>query len=259
VEGSQVYTVPLLSITVDHAIQPRCDGVDEAHVAALMESPETWPPITLFRRGTDLLLADGFHRHEAAKRLGSDALVAIILNAPEDGDLARAAFEFNLEHGRALTHEDKKARARRLLDEHPELSDREIGRQTRLHHETVGDLRRAMSAGTWRAPIHKPGGIEPDIGGFDPIRRGRKATRAQKAVAGYIKRLVDGIEEPYRDEGAVAGWSDDPAALAQACVAAMGSERAARVLASLEYRARFLAQIGKAHKSLSKSPEETRT
>ncbi len=251
-----VESVTLASITVYERFQPRRDGIDTRHVEALMESAESWPPITLAQRDGGLILIDGFHRIDAANRLGLISIGATVIDPPPDGDYFRLAFELNASHGRPLTLADRKAYATDLLDRNSELSDREIGRRTGLHRETVGDLRRA--AGTWRVPIRKPGDIEPDVGVLDPIRRARNATRAQKAIAGYIKRILDGIEEPYVDD-AVEGWCDDPVTLAQACVAAMGSERASRVLRSLEYRARFLAQIGKAHKSLPKSPEGGRT
>jgi hypothetical protein len=192
---------------------------------------------------------------EAQDRLGGYTILAVILDPPADGDLARAAFELNAKHGRALTLADRKAYAARLAREHPELSDRDIGRRAYLHHETVGALRRG-AASTATIPARKPGEIDPDVGLFDPIRWAPKATRAQKAVAGYLKRLTIALDDPYADDdgnGGIDGWDDDPAVIADACFAALGYERAMHLLESVERDAHFLAQIGKARKLLSKS------
>lgn len=250
--GEPAQQVSLDAITLDSDLQPRCDGIDERHVAALMESPETWPPIALFRRQDRLILGDGFHRVHAARRLGLESIQAVVLDATVDADLAWAAFDLNLKHGRALTLADRKAFALRVLRQTPDLSDREIGRRTYLNHETVGVLR--SNSGNTLAPYtRRPGDIEDDVSLFDPIRRAKGATRAQKAIAGYLKRLSVALEDPYDDDSDTAGiegWSDDPETIAGACFATLGADRAAELLEIIEQDARFLAQVGRARKTI---------
>jgi hypothetical protein len=248
--GAQL--VALDAITVDPALQPRCEGLDRRHVAALIETPDLWPPIVLFQRGDELFLGDGFHRFDAAAELGLDQILSVVVPPPADGDLALAAFDLNLKHGWALTLADRKACALRLLRRHPELSGREIGRRTYLNHETVGALR-SNSSGTSAPHTRRPGEIEDDVSLFDPIRRAKGATRAQKAIAGYLKRLSVALEDPYDDDNDTArieGWSDDPEAIARACFATLGPDHASELLETIEQDARFLAQVGRARKTI---------
>ncbi len=65
-----VTPLPLGAIEVDDSLQPRSDGLSEEHVLALMETPEDWPPIMVAHVNGANVLIDGFHRHEAARRLG---------------------------------------------------------------------------------------------------------------------------------------------------------------------------------------------
>lgn len=243
-------TIALCEITVDQSLQPRCGGLDEAHVLALMDCPESWPPIVLALDGDLLVLVDGFHRLEAATRLGLQHIPSRIVDAPVDGDYLRIAFEINAAHGKPLSLRDRKSYAQNLLRAHSDWSDREIGRRTGLNHETVGAMRHGGSYG-YVAPERKPGEIPEDIGLLDPIRFA-KATRPQKAVAGYIQRLLQGLEDPYPDDDGiprVEGWHDS-ATIAEACFVAIGSERAFTLLETLEHHARFLLQIAKERKSL---------
>ncbi len=244
------YAIPLKRIAIDKALQPRCDGISEFHVAALMESPENWPPIAVVQEADSLVLIDGFHRYEAATRLGFESIPAIIVERPTHGDCFRLAFDLNATHGRHLTVRDRKAYAKVLLEQHPDLSDRDIGRRTSLNHETVRSLRDEKTLPSSRIAARKPGELEADIALFDPIRFA-KATREQKAVAGYIKRLARAITEPYIDDGSalVLGWAGDPNHVASACFAAMGAQRAFDLLDTLEFGAKFIVAVAKARKA----------
>ncbi len=89
---SDPVVVPISQIVIDDRLQPRCDGLSDEHVASLMETPETWPPIVLARCNSGLFLIDGFHRHEAARRLGAGALTAAIYDPPEGTDPSALLF-----------------------------------------------------------------------------------------------------------------------------------------------------------------------
>ncbi len=246
---SNPQAVRLDAITVDESLQPRCDGLDEAHVQALAETPEDWPPVVLASDGDDLKLVDGFHRLEAAQWLGYEAIQATVFTIPDDRDLFRIAFQLNASHGRPLDLRDRKRYADFLIQKSPELSDREVGRRTGLHHETVGGLRRGHEP-AFRVTARKPGDLPDTIGLLDPIRRA-KATRDEKAIAGYVQRVVIALADPYEENSALDAWSDDPAEIARACFSAMGEQRATTVLSDLETDASFLLKVGKARKHIT--------
>jgi hypothetical protein len=246
---SDAATISLTEISIDDRFQPRCGGLSEEHLTSLMETPETWPPIVLARINERLLLIDGFHRVEAATRLECDSIVATIFAPTEATDLLDIAFRLNLKHGRPLTLQDRKAYAIALIAANPDASSRDIGRRTSLHHETIEALRNASSN---TRPQRKSGTLPTDVDLFDPIRFRRKATRDQKAIAGYIARLRVAMDDPYFDHSTVEVWPDDPSAIAQACVLAMGHKRANETFTNLELDARFILQVAKAAQPLLK-------
>ena len=53
----------------------RSGGLDEGHVALLMESVDHWPPVVVW--SDDCLVIDGAHRVEAARRLGRPTIWAV--------------------------------------------------------------------------------------------------------------------------------------------------------------------------------------
>jgi hypothetical protein len=243
--------VPIAQIVVDDSLQPRCDGISDEHVDALIETPENWPPIVLACRNGSLFLIDGFHRHEAARLLGLGELTATIFDAADDTDLFEIAFRLNAKHGRPLTLRDRKVYAAAILRDHPELPDREIGRRSGLHHETVGALRDERQKPN-RIPDRKLGELSGDVGLLDPIRFGKKASTAQKAVAGYVQRLGEALHDPYSDDSTLNVWSENPAVIARACFAAMGDDRATKLLTMLETDAHFIFQVSKARTTIPK-------
>jgi hypothetical protein len=244
-------TLRIDAIDVDDQLQPRCDGLSEEHVAALMETPEDWPPIVVAQRqGSAPLLLDGFHRIEAAVRLGYESIGAQVIFPEPGADLFAMAFEFNIKHGRPLTLRDRKAYAAALVQRHPELTDREVGRRAGLNHETVGRLRDEQRP-RFVPPAHKPGTLRGDVGLFDPIRFA-KATRDQKAIAGYVARLAIALDDPYQEDSTLEIWPDDPAEIARACIAAMGTKRATEAFDSIATDARFMLGVVKAAQTLLK-------
>ncbi len=127
--------IRLTQLIADEAYQPRLDGLKEGHVRLLMASdPATWPPLLVAPRGDGLCdVIDGFHRLEAGRRLGLQSL-SCVLDSTAGYEEAVGA---NLRHGLPLSLADRKAYARWLAEQYPDLSYRELGRRTGLHHETV--------------------------------------------------------------------------------------------------------------------------
>lgn len=89
-------------------------------------------------------IIDGMHRVGAARlRREIDIDVRFF-----DGGLDEAfvlGVAVNIEHGLPLTLKDRKAAARRILDENPSWSDRLVGASAGLSHRTVAAIRRCST------------------------------------------------------------------------------------------------------------------
>lgn len=171
-------SITLDALTIDPDFQPRyingANGeyasVKESHVRALMESePEDWPPIVVSRDSAgNYFLIDGFHRVEAARRLGIVGLPALV----EEGAGYESSFAHNMAHGLPLSTHDRKQFAVWLHENYPDLSLRELGRRTGLNHMTV----KAALEGTWPAKQAEQ---------VDPL------DKAARMAVSYLDRLWD--------------------------------------------------------------------
>ncbi len=106
-------SLPLIGITVDQSLQVRVGGLDADHldsiITKLTNGGEIDRAIVVFRTPDGkYLLADGFHRLEAYKRVGRKTVVCEV----HDGDWEAArlyAETANMEHGLRINNEDKKS------------------------------------------------------------------------------------------------------------------------------------------------------
>src|SRR5215207_2670296 len=111
--------VRLQDLKVNPSLQPRVGGTDAAHVRTLEEAPNSWPPLRVVLRGETSLLVDGYHRLEAAKKLGLESIRVEVVQVAPDEDLHELAFRLNATHGRPLSLADRRAFAERLLHAQP--------------------------------------------------------------------------------------------------------------------------------------------
>ncbi|MFI5287907.1 MAG: ParB N-terminal domain-containing protein [Candidatus Dormibacteria bacterium] len=137
---------PIGKLEVGPSLRER--GIDPAHVAALAEVAESWPPIIVNR--ADRMVIDGQHRVAAAKQLGlRDVNVTWF-----DGSREQSYLEFvrsNVRHGLPLTLAERRRAARRVVCSCPDLSDRGIATACGLSPRTVARLREEASADTVRS------------------------------------------------------------------------------------------------------------
>lgn len=189
------------NLIADERFQPRLEGLKEGHVRLLMASdPADWPPLLVSPRGDGLCdVIDGFHRLEAAKRLGLLRLPCILDHAAGYPEAVAA----NRRHGLPLSLADRKDFARWLAEQERDLSYRELGRRTGLNHETV---KRALQ--------------EPETEGG----KNRHRTPPDR-----IDRLVRQVEQTYR-AGAGRTWlgfgkSGNPNAFRRSLEAYGGEDR----------------------------------
>ena len=135
-----VYRVPIASLRPGES--PRLQGTDREHVTRLAELETPLPPILVDRRSRRVI--DGMHRLLAAMVKGCDTIeVEFFDGSPEDAFLK--AVQRNITHGSPLTQADRRAAAARIIETHPQLSDRSIAECAGLGAKSVAALRRCLT------------------------------------------------------------------------------------------------------------------
>lgn len=235
-------------ITIDPDVQPRAEGIDPDHVHTLEAAPDTWPPLIVVAVDGQHVLVDGFHRYAAAQNLGLNTVPVELRPLPSDHDLQALAFALNAQHGRPLSLTDRRREAARLLQQHPEWADREIGRRCGLAQPTIAKLRTDLedaaqieqtdvrvgrggytyTVGT-NARQRQAGelpeeGVGERLGGAVGRMFTSEERRQQRRIASYFKRLAVALG----DGDELAGWSSDEDA-ADACRLVLGEDEAAEL------------------------------
>ncbi|MGW5491565.1 ParB/RepB/Spo0J family partition protein [Streptomyces olivaceoviridis] len=136
--SADVHLAPVASL-VD-ADSPRLEGLSQDHIDVLAQGDIE--PILVHR--DTLRVVDGMHRLRAARLRGDEMIPVRYLDGPAS-EVFIHSVAANVSHGLPLTLRDRKAAARRILAQHPDLSDRAVARITRLSPKTVGAVRRASS------------------------------------------------------------------------------------------------------------------
>lgn len=154
----EVVKVPIASLRPGES--PRLEGEDKAHIAWLMETKASLPPILVDRRTMHVI--DGMHRLRAASLKGLSTIdVQFFDGSPADAFLR--GVEANVTHGLPLSQTDRRAAAARIVASHPQMSDRAIGEAAGLAARTVASIRRRSTdvAPQLDARIGRDGRIRP--------------------------------------------------------------------------------------------------
>jgi ParB-like chromosome segregation protein Spo0J len=122
---------------------PRLSGEDEEHVRLIAESVSTLPPIVV-RRST-MRVIDGMHRLRAAGLRGEDRILVEIFDGTEEAAFVLAV-ELNAAHGLPLSRDERISAAARIIDSHPQWSDRRIAATTGLAASSVASVRASSTA-----------------------------------------------------------------------------------------------------------------
>jgi hypothetical protein len=129
----------------DGGAQMRVEMSEEtvADYAEEMVSGTVFPVIVVYFDGTEHWLADGYHRAEAARKVGRDAIQAEVREG-SGRDAMLHGIGANSSHGLRRTQADKRRAVEALLadDEWSRWSDRQIARIAKVDHKTVGKIRR---------------------------------------------------------------------------------------------------------------------
>src|SRR5258708_6017930 len=109
--AEKIKTVLLRQITIDALLNPRAGGLDEDHVADLLDvvrAKKKLPALVLYRGkdGTHWL-SEGFHRAEAYRRAGAKSVPCIVREGERTEALANACGS-NISHGLKRTTADKR-------------------------------------------------------------------------------------------------------------------------------------------------------
>jgi len=136
-------------ILTNGGTQPRAslnsELIDE--YAEAMSAGAKFPPAIVFYDGTSYWLADGFHRFEAAKKIGSQN-IAVDIRQGTCRDAILHAVGANATHGLRRSNADKRRAVLKLLSD-PEWcqwSNREVAKQCGVGEWLVRQLKEELSA-----------------------------------------------------------------------------------------------------------------
>ena len=142
-DASSVETGGSVNLPIDCMVLAegvRSAGLDEAHVALLMETKGQWPPIVVW--GDQCVVVDGAHRVAAARRLGYRQVAAVRFEGSADEAYLESVRQ-NVSHGLPLSVADRRRAAVRVLTLHADWSDRRVAWLCGLSGKTVARVRRA--------------------------------------------------------------------------------------------------------------------
>ncbi len=132
-------------IVTDAGTQVRA-GLNEGTVADYAEAMgegAKFPPVVVFHDGNQYIAADGFHRLEAAVRIGM-AQVECDVRKGTKTDALRFALGCNAHHGLRRSNADKRHAIGLALKEFPKASNAAIAEMCLVGHELVAEIRRVQ-------------------------------------------------------------------------------------------------------------------
>jgi hypothetical protein len=132
---------PVTRVAVDSlstAGSPRILGVDPDHAGLLAVAQGELPPILVHRE--TMRVIDGAHRLRAAQLRGQRQITVQFFSGDER-DAFVVAVRANISHGLPLSLADRKAAAARIVESHPQWSDRMVASIAGLAAQTVAEIR----------------------------------------------------------------------------------------------------------------------
>ena len=138
-------TVPISTLAPGPYL--RQGGTNIGHVQLLLGAAASaeLPPILVQARCSRVI--DGMHRLAAAKLRGDYSISARFLDCTDEEALI-LAIQSNTLHGLPLSKADRISGAKRVLDAHPDWSDRAIARIAGLSAKTIASLRNRSTGAT---------------------------------------------------------------------------------------------------------------
>lgn len=149
----EIRKVSLDEIVVDLSLNVR-EKLDEETVERYMECFDRLPEVVGFNTDEGYLLADGFHRVEAANRLGQESIEVEVKQGTRQ-DAEEYAALANLRHGKPLTRAERRKAVERMLKLHPERANAWIAEDMGVSDHTVKKYREEMESGSQIARVKK--------------------------------------------------------------------------------------------------------
>jgi hypothetical protein len=144
-DDGELCEVPIDELVIDPELQCRKrinKRVVEDYFQG-MKRGDKFPPLRAVRVGKQLLLVEGRHRLEAARRRGLKKVKVLVISGTREDAIWLAAAA-NKDHGLRRTNADKERAVKTALA-HPRakgLSDREIAKHVGVSHQMVSDYRK---------------------------------------------------------------------------------------------------------------------
>jgi ParB-like chromosome segregation protein Spo0J len=201
------YTVtPISSLVLGHT--PRNVDTYQEHVRNLAEVESDLPPILVHKPSGRVI--DGAHRVRAAALRGERSIRARMYSGSLD-DAFVLAVSINSQHGLPLSRAERRSAAIKILQSHPQWSDRVIAKITGFASGTIGRLRQ-QSVDPDSLPlarIGKDGRVRPldSAGGRQRVRElvierptasnrviAKEAGVSASTVLNVRRRMVDNTE-----------------------------------------------------------------
>lgn len=136
--------LPISDIVIDESCQPRVDGLDDKHIAELVDAIENEceiPHLVVWNINGKYKLSSGFHRYAAYKKCGH-AVVPCEIKQGTETDWRIDALVSNVNHGLKLKPADKKFAASEMMRLLPDLPNREVARRLNISEKTVRNAKK---------------------------------------------------------------------------------------------------------------------
>lgn len=184
-------------VTIDNTINIR-DELDEDTVRRYMEIFDQLPAVTVFRLpdGT-CLLAGGFHRAEAARRLGREEIRAEVQEGTRQEAEDFAALD-NLTHGKPYSRTERRKMIESWLRRHTDWSNNRIAQALSVSDQTVRVVRDELEATSQIAKLDA-------LVGADGKAHPRKMPERPAESTSQIGKLADAPEAEGNHSGTGGG------------------------------------------------------
>jgi hypothetical protein len=139
---------PIDDLKADTRCQAR-ERMDEQAIedyAEVYRAGGTLPPLDVFEVEGELIVVDGFHRHEAARWARVATLPVRVVGKGSMADAKYCSLGSNQTHGLRRTRRDKRRAVRLALDLDDDLSNREIAKHIGVSHTFVANCRSELGA-----------------------------------------------------------------------------------------------------------------
>ncbi|MDX2039530.1 MAG: ParB N-terminal domain-containing protein [Isosphaeraceae bacterium] len=141
----EIREIALVDLILDPTLNLR-DKLDEFSVERYADAWTRMPPVTVFDVEERWLLADGFHRHAAAVRLGKESIRAEIRQGTFEEALDFVS-SVNLFHGLPLTRAERRRAVEIKLRLHHDWSDRRLAEELSIGRELIAKIRKQLVEG----------------------------------------------------------------------------------------------------------------